>query len=77
MSLRDFRADAERFRDIDDAALAKIEADDAMTYKAARGRWPDGLSVRAWNELMARGEVKPAAGVTYCPPRNTERNRNA
>jgi hypothetical protein len=67
--LSDFRKEAERFRDIDDAALASIEADDAEAYLVKHNRWPDGLSVRAWNELMSRGKVKPAAGVTYMPPR--------
>ena len=61
MKLNDWKADAMRFEDIDREAerqgkLARDEADDAIQYHAKTGCWPNGLSTRAWDVVVAKGK---------------------
>ena len=46
--LNDWKRDAEQYHEIDEAALAKIEADNALQYFHIYGHWPELLSARAW-----------------------------
>ena len=39
---------------MDQEALAKIEAEDALLYLNIYGRWPENMSVRAWRYAQAR-----------------------
>ena len=49
----DWKYEAEQHRDVDQAALARIEAEDALLYWHLKGTWPEGLSVRAWDYCKA------------------------
>ena len=49
----DWKDDAMQYRDVDLAVQARLEAMDAITYFQKRGKWPEGLSVRAWDYLKA------------------------
>ena len=53
----DFKDEARRFEDIDHAVLAECEAKDAIKYRVRRGRWPEGMSVRAWEWLKRNGHA--------------------
>ena len=73
MKLNDWKREAEEYREVDQAVLAKIEALDAFEYFKARKRWPEGLSTLAWSylkeheselsrELPARNELERESG---------------
>ena len=70
MALHDWKYEAEQYRELDQAILAKIEAEDALLYFHLRGRWPEGLSVRAWEYAK---EHFPS--VTPNPPPALHRSR--
>jgi hypothetical protein len=48
MPLQGFSEDARRFEEIDQAALAREEARDAVRYYKKRGHWPQLMSERAY-----------------------------
>ena len=53
MKLNDWKHEAQEYRELDQAVLARIEAENALLYFHLRGRWPEGLSARAWDYAKA------------------------
>ena len=55
MNMRgDWRYEAEQYHEIDQDVMARIEGDQAFEYFKTRNRWPEGMSVRAWDYLKAK-----------------------
>lgn len=49
--MKDFKYEAARFGDLDILIAARLEAEDALEYRAKHGRWPASISRRAWAVL--------------------------
>ena len=53
MRLNDWKREAEEYREVDQAILAKLEAEDALLYFHIKGSWPENMSARAWEYAKA------------------------